>query len=84
MKTIETSNSLPCDRLFLHLVLHGASAFEATNSLSKYKDKKLLDRLIDFFEKKQDFEKCCFLKIIRDNLNTKCPYNKLFNSSPIK
>lgn len=84
MKTIETSNSLPFDRLFLHLVLHGVSAFETTNSLCNYKDEQFLNRLIDFFEKEQDYEKCCFLKVIRDNLNTKCPYNKLLNSVAIK
>ena len=71
MKEEKESYEAPFERIYNHIVKHGVSAFSEDIPVSLYahKNKPLLERLIRHFEVEEQYEKCCFLKIIQDNLN---------------
>lgn len=72
MKGSEDSYDTAFERVYNHIVKHGLSAFSENGSLSlyAYRNKPLLENLIKHYELDEQYEKCCFLKVIRDHLNS--------------
>lgn len=54
-----------CQKIFDHIVEMGANSFTRNNPLFKYRDTDILDRLIQHFEEKEEYEKCSKIQKIQ-------------------
>jgi len=53
------------EKIFQHIVEMGVAAFQKTSPLFKYKDTDLLNKLIEHFESKEEYEKCAKLQKVQ-------------------
>lgn len=53
------------EKIFQHIVEMGVAAFQKTSPLFKYKDTGLLNKLIEHFESKEEYEKCAKLQKVQ-------------------
>lgn len=67
-KIIDRQIDLESRKLFDYINKNGPKAFLEGNPLSKYRETDLIDRLINYFESNEEYEKCSVLVNVKKSL----------------